>query len=625
MKLNVNQLHNFLQAYLSRSADEKLADRKHEFEALYTAATADSATVGTRFAYLDLVLEASRASWATFDATLMSIGVLLLFASICVLASFARLSSHEGVLHRNGIMRLRIGKAFIGAAIGGFAGIFAASLMPLSMNTAVLGSASASASIAYFLPLPSKTYAWTRISRSSLVYTAVPLIHGLSFASNSFVLWEDQAVVYMCQLIGLWQLCKAFTSPQARLRSRIFLFQTTSLVAVKFASLSTICREEQQPNCVATFHLPNTLSGYPIAMLTLLLIVCFAMPSVIARILDQTQSRQGVSSAFLAIGLRGCLLGAALYSLVDFLLTTLDFSSETQQSFVSLKNTTAITVYGNVIVGLGLIWHLLSDINIDIRRNEIGESRVQVELIGFANCLGSTYLLAFAGVLALIMMVNRPVGQLALSALFVALLGILEANDSIRDSDEVKQQLVLTASGKTPLNQKMLKPPTLAEIVPIALLGFVGFFATGHQAVLSSIQWKTAFVGFATVVYPVSPILVVLNTLGPFILTAVAVPLTAIWNVSPSIKDGPSKPLIRHTFRACVLFLLYHSLVAVPTAVFAAWHRRHLMVWKVFAPRFMTSAITLLAVDAVICFVAFGWFSVSVLNKSSRQLGSRFS
>jgi phosphatidylinositol glycan class O len=42
---------------------------------------------------------------------------------------------------------------------------------------------------------------------------------------------------------------------------------------------------------------------------------------------------------------------------------------------------------------------------------------------------------------------------------------------------------------------------------------------------------------------------------------------------------------------------MYHTALTFTSALSAAWLRRHLMVWNVFAPRFMLGGITLLFVD----------------------------
>jgi phosphatidylinositol glycan class O len=70
-------------------------------------------------------------------------------------------------------------------------------------------------------------------------------------------------------------------------------------------------------------------------------------------------------------------------------------------------------------------------------------------------------------------------------------------------------------------------------VVPIALLAWLAFFASGHQAMSMSLQWKATFVLTPTLSYSPSSLSMTLNTLGPTALIALAVPLLVIWNVAP--------------------------------------------------------------------------------------------
>jgi phosphatidylinositol glycan class O len=71
--------------------------------------------------------------------------------------------------------------------------------------------------------------------------------------------------------------------------------------------------------------------------------------------------------------------------------------------------------------------------------------------------------------------------------------------------------------------------------------------------------------------------------------------MLAIWNISP--RPGGTIPLLAHSMQLGIGFIIYHTTITVASAFFAAWLRRHLMVWKVFAPRFMLSGVTLILVD----------------------------
>ena len=166
----------------------------------------------------------------------------------------------------------------------------------------------------------------------------------------------------------------------------------------------------------------------------------------------------------------------------------------------------------------------------------------------------------------------------------------------------------------------------------MALLGTIAFFATGHQATLASIQWRVAFVGFTTVTYPLSPAFVVLNAFGPLVvLPAFGAVLLALWNVAPArarrteqggeqlVSPAPMRtPAV--VLRTCMGFLLYFSVLAVSAALFA-WHfRRHLMLFKIWAPRYMMSGLVLLTADvALMLAVAAAW---RVADKTRRLFGT---
>jgi phosphatidylinositol glycan class O len=61
--------------------------------------------------------------------------------------------------------------------------------------------------------------------------------------------------------------------------------------------------------------------------------------------------------------------------------------------------------------------------------------------------------------------------------------------------------------------------------------------------------------------------------------------------------------------------LLFYAVVSLATAAWAGWLRRHLMLYRIFSPRFMTGGIVLLVVDVFGIFLAVGgtrWSFLSV-------------
>jgi len=109
--------------------------------------------------------------------------------------------------------------------------------------------------------------------------------------------------------------------------------------------------------------------------------------------------------------------------------------------------------------------------------------------------------------------------------------------------------------------------------VAAMLVGQRYYFATGHQAVVSTIRWAPAFVGLDEANILLSGALVMANYLGGHLLALA-------WLVP---ADHDSGPVHWGGLRGGVLVRLVLAAASMATV----WHlRRHLMVWKIFAPRY---------------------------------------
>jgi phosphatidylinositol glycan class O len=62
-------------------------------------------------------------------------------------------------------------------------------------------------------------------------------------------------------------------------------------------------------------------------------------------------------------------------------------------------------------------------------------------------------------------------------------------------------------------------------------------------------------------------------------------------------QTPPGVQVKRESILAALGIMIYYASLLLGTAVSAAVLRRHLMVWKVFAPRFMAAVCGVLAVD----------------------------
>jgi len=255
------------------------------------------------------------------------------------------------------------------------------------------------------------------------------------------------------------------------------------------------------------------------------------------------------------------------------------------------------------------------------------------------NAYGAPYLLFWTLLFGLVFMAAQLTGQVMLVFAAVALLAYAEVLDSVRDLRALEQSFddaVLAAALSGPATivagksaaagQPALPSPTLirfAELTPLALLALQAFFTTGHQATISSIQWKSAFILTRTVVYPWAPLTVVLNSIGPLLIAGLGVPLLVLLNKAPVLASpsfppaqGQEKPapeqadlpasvhpdavLAAEAALAGLGYMGYFALLLFGSSLSAAILRRHLMVWKVFAPRFMFGVLGVLAADVVV-------------------------
>ncbi|GAA5981293.1 hypothetical protein JCM10908_004056 [Rhodotorula pacifica] len=581
--------------------------------------------------------EKARVIWARFDPVLMGAGLAIWFGSL--LAAYRLYDAAK----RGPGARFLLGRAVEGSLAALMCGaVFAifktARGRPSSFAAAFVAAIGAEVAV-IFAPIGrSVQLRLPRPHSLRSVFPILPLVaHAALFGSNSMTVFEDSAVQYLLATLLLFSLARAFAAPEARLRKRLIAFSLIALIAVRLMAVSTICREEQVPRCRPTFYL-SPGSTPSLAVFALSIAAALLVPTALRSSLAISKSDEGLAPAFIGIGVRALLLSASSYWALDLALSAASLSA-TGAALASIAKTgVARVVLVGATLGGSLIWHFLP-LCIRIQREQVKNAagqpmRTQIKVIGFANALGSTYLLYFATVFVGVFLVSPPPAQVVLTLHLIVLLCLLEIFDSERDVRHLETALTSTLSLEAFLNdsdERGLPPapphtgPTFVRVSTLALLAHLSFFATGHQAVISSIQWSTAFIGFPTVVYPFSPILVMLNSLGSFVLTAAAIPLFVLWNLSPTLRDQGAPMVVgRNLLRAGAAYMTYFATLAFASATCAAWLRRHLMVWKVFAPRFMLAGLALLATDLVLVVFAMGWAARGTLGKARSALGTRF-
>ncbi|KAF5301332.1 hypothetical protein FQA39_LY10730 [Lamprigera yunnana] len=150
------------------------------------------------------------------------------------------------------------------------------------------------------------------------------------------------------------------------------------------------------------------------------------------------------------------------------------------------------------------------------------------------------------------------------------------------------------------------------------LMSLYYFYGSGHQATFPSISWEAAFIGtggnFTSNFIP--GLLIIINTFGAHIFMGITLPLLCIapftlYIMYPSLynKKQDDSKLISNLSRGEILlyekgelmfttifsvsckYVLLHAVRMFVSMMAATIHCRHLMVWKIFAPKLIFEAI----------------------------------
>lgn len=665
-RINAHQILGYIKEYTRQDIGQELSHAlpiyQEEFDAAeaayikaskaYFASESDWQNVYTMYSrFTRLTLDSCRQIWAQFDDSLMISGLVVLSTSIVCLALHAARPVSLLQSNEHAVYAIIIG-AISGAALGAF-GIVTAWIHTVATSSTtqitdgiVLGLAQGSI-LAFLVQSCWSLGPWhlfkfvQKPTFDGAIALAMLLTHLALFGSNSYTVWEDFAIAALAQTFGFLALLQSFRVNDPHLRRRLMFFSVVFIALVRLSHYSTICREEQVPYCEPTFYASAGSSTASLYSLALLIFFVGIVPSIVQRTLEITASFTGAAEVWVAYGLRVVLIMVGVYWTFDLLedskgagIIYLGPNDLAKMKYVKIYLARAV-MFATTMLAIP-VWATsplcLSTKTVEQMDSDkttrpqsvttVASPTRRLYIFGFANTFGSAYLLLFLAFYALVMLVYKPMGGIMTSILLMQILCFLEIIDTKRDvmvaSLAEKAGTTLNAIQQTNIPGKLLADyyPSFSEVVVLALLGSLSFYSTGHQAVLSSIDWNAAFVGFETDVYPFAPILVILNTLGAHILAALALPFLSLWKVSP--QADPQQPLFSHLTRTIMMFAMYHAAVTTSASAFAAYFRRHLMVWKVFAPRFMLGGITLLAVDIVVAFLALGLGSGVVLEAVNR-------
>lgn len=511
-------------------------------------------SIGDAEHYQKTLLSDFHSSWVSFDVQRMIGGIVILASSALVLILFYNVLS---AISLTSIAQIMSWGAVFGSIIGvlaiTFGNVQSTADLVLCFGVGVsVGILLFSSTAIRFALTDSKGNLWTLLAIFLLI------VQCLIFFSNSFVIWESRILLYfmVTAFVALGLNC---IRSHVVVRKLGLAYVGWTLVVLRATSYFYVCREENGVDCLTTFYQPGTLLS-PMWTLMTFSVLTLVTPIVLGRFYAIGRSYVGIAKLMFR-GTTVAMLLSVLYWALDTAETHADYHSSTLAVF-KIFLSRSILALG--FIGGVYIWYR-SELCIEI---DLRGDKPKIE--GYNNVYGSYAFLPVLSFFWGLLVVNKPAGAVALSSLMYTLFAILDLVD-------------LTGTKYTFL------APVLFNYA-----GAMYYFWTGHQATIPSIQWDIAFVSAKQLSYPISAITVVLNTLGPLLLTVVSSVLVATWRRPPFKKP---RQILAYVLRAGVGTSLVSTILTTASMIAVTLLRRHLMTWKIFAPRFMLAGIALCATD----------------------------
>ena len=579
--------------------------------------------------FQQMLLEICKDLWARFDFTSICVGIALMAFSLILLLIIIKLIPSIVVGQMVGDF---VGCVVVISAISNvsFQGIYQVLHQPAFLDNSLWCSAFATSVgiiLGVFIPIFDRYSVqwlclrlveelsdyWSRIA------TLFITLHALLFTSNSFTIWEDRIVAFLLTTFGMLTLYEFAFLPQRHSTAAILsgagekqgtlsgksvgesnsdslplgrfariLGGYHSIVLVlctRLSSMITICREEQGPYCTPTFTISNNYSYY--TMLGCLFLIP-AIPSCIKGYYNVCSSYQAAAPIWIGLILKGSLFASFTYW---SLLTIENKFEDLAWDLTIWKYTISRIIVGISLIACNIGW-MKGPLCVKLNIHNTDLKSQQATILGYSNVYGSQYFLLVINFLMAIMLFNKPLGQLSIFLMCNQLLSIIEICDLLK----VKESLI--------------------GPVALGLLAYQQFFSTGHQATIPSVQWDMGFILTEKIIFPWTHLGIVLNTFGPFILVALSVALLTLWKQPPSVLQ-PQTILARIVSNSGTL-LIYNSVLCLSSFVWVTHFRRHLMVWKIFCPRFLFASLCLIVSQLVVTFITIGFASSRLIRQISQ-------
>ncbi|KAI8994493.1 hypothetical protein BDB01DRAFT_772999 [Pilobolus umbonatus] len=368
------------------------------------------------------------------------------------------------------------------------------------------------------------------------------LIQSLTLGSNSFVIWEDRGSRFiLITLCTFWSMrrIRAISHYSTTAVGHAVFSPLLFMAVVRFIGLTGVCREEQFPDCS---YLHSSLLSFDtpkdsvhVAILIILVLFMVTYNSSFTR---------KKTDPLVTLLYQICGLIAIIRMIEDIYLNSHSVSLGLDPIAVKLS----LKILDVYLPRLLYVLCATGSIYSTFKWEENSKYRSQ---------MGWSYLLLWSTMLAIL---QRPFASV-----------IIMASPWIANL--------------------LIEPDSSDLIIRLTILQVYGhylFFVTGHQVTFTALPWKAAFVGFDEMSYYGGMILVTLSTLAGYIVSWIG------WLIILSDIHKEEE-----THSPLQLMTLLQSIPTLCCAIFIFILRRHLMTWKIFAPRFLFQVLLQVGSHAV--------------------------
>ncbi|KAI8097316.1 uncharacterized protein BX664DRAFT_326109 [Halteromyces radiatus] len=398
--------------------------------------------------------------------------------------------------------------------------------------------------------------AMTRTYRDGCILLFAALGQALTLGSNSFVIWEDRGSRFASVTLCVWWLLRNIQNMGLEKNNKksdwVSMVSSPFLVMLWTRLSGTLgqCREEQYPHCkyVDIGDLKQLDTGFWMTLLICtggLLLVIRWMASVTTEL-----------SPWILLAYASCVTAVFIRMIDDVYRNISDKGLLDSMAFLFEDGSTVIWLQKSMDLYLPRYIYttclLVSIYMWATKKNDSIKMKQQYWL---------SYLCIWSTVLALL---QRPA-----AGWVILLCPFIIYRLSTTDDHSIMIRLAL-----------------------IHLVGHHLFFVTGHQATFTSLPWHAAFIGFDDMYYYIGAMLVTLSTLTGYVVS---------WIGTSFILSQYQ----HHDDDNTLFMALLHYIPTCLSSFFVYILRRHLMTWKIFAPRFLLQ--TLLVTGTFIAQLVLGY------------------